>query len=646
MVFVSKLRAFPSRTISSLRERLSSAAPRRSSGFIGVPVGAGGPPGFFPPFFFKTSESGGGSSGDNFFLAARRVSGRLVQVLDIGSARFMTPREVTERYQIQFSDGIREGNVDRIEPQILEEALKILRFNLQIEESEQGLRLFNQVSRINEVASSLNSRLARLNNLHDLVIKVVEAGQEFPEKLDLYFYDQQSSELLKVGSTSSAQYDSNYYNWQLVRAGGVFDIVIGPERYHEKAGELVREIKGTGFRLTKFTRAEGPIFLEDFTKYNQVFKDPDEVRFQRGKDENERVVLVTKRHNWKARQEEGGNLRLYSRNNGPKEVDAAWDSFDQVIASAIGRIIKNKAVKDVWLEETREIEAMHTESPGIGAGTSEMQEARLYALAQKRGSLKRIGKRMEIARIFPSSLVETAGLSEKTDLVRGLSWTGRTEEDLRKHLETEEIAVVFDRGRPISFATVEESNFNNESRYERILTLVGTMVRKGYYGLGLQTYMYFRLMLRRWLRYKFEGGLFKPLRLVMRTRSVGPAVGFLQHFSEVKFDNLSRTQQRRAFEYSERLGQRCDGEGVVAQAYDKSPRDKERDQVLLNKVEKNNPALYRRVNEAINDLPETHARIFQGKWPLWSILRDWLYVRFVLHRRLARFVSQEHADQG
>lgn len=632
MVFVSKLRAFPSRTISSLRERLSSAAPRRSSGFIGVPVGAGGPPGFFSPQMFSVSESGSSSS-DNLYLAARRVSDRLMQMLDTGGNRYQTPRELTERYQIQFSDGIREGNVDRLDSRIFDEAIKILRFNLVIEENAQGMRLYKQVSRINEIATGLSAQLPSLKNLHDLVKTVILAYREFPENLDLYLYDQKNNELIKAGTTSTAKYESNYSSWLTVKEKGIFDIVINSEGY-----------RGGSLRLTECTRAEGPIFPEDFNKYHEVFKEPDEVRFQRGRDEGERVVLVTKRHNWKTKQEEGGNLRLYSKNAGAKEVDAAWDAFDQVIASAIGRIVKDKAVKDVWMEEAREIEAMHTEARGIGAGTFEMQEARLYALAQKRGSLKRISKRMEIARIFPSSLVETAGLSEKTDLVRGLGWTGRTEDDLRKHLETEEIAVVFDRGRPISFATVEESNFNNESKHERILTLVGTMVRKGYYGLGLQTYMYFRLMLRRWLRYKFEGGLAKPLRLIMRTRSVGAAVGFLEHFSEVKFNNLSRTEKRRAFEYSERLGQRCNDEGVVVQAYDKSPRDKERDQVLLNKVERNNPALYRRVNEAINDLPETHARIFQGKWPLWKIFRDWLYVRFVLTRRLARHLDRDHAE--
>lgn len=643
MVSVSKLRAFPSRTISSLRERITSASAGRNRGFIGVPAGAGGPPGFFPPQMFRINE-GGSSAGDNFFLAARRISDRLEQVLNTGGGRYMTPREVMERYQIQFSDGIREGNVDRLDPQLFEEALKIMRFNLSIEENDQGLRLYNQVSRINEVASKLNDRLLRLNNLHDLVSKVLEAGHEFPENLDLYIYDQKSFELIKVGSTSSTSYVSNYQDWQPVRAGGIFDIVISPERFREKAADLVREIKGTGFRLTKYARAEGPVFLEDFTKYNQLFKDPDEVRFQRGKDENEQIVLVTKRHNWKARTEEGGNLRLYSKNAGSKEVDAAWDAFDQVIASAIGRIIREKSVKSVWLEEEREIEAMREKSSG--QESQQLLEGRLYALAQKRGNLKAIGKKMEIARFFPSSLVESSGMSEKSDLVRGLGWTRRSESDLRKHLlEAAEVTIVFDRGTPISFASVEEGNFSNDRSFERILTMVGTMVRREYYGLGLQTYMYFKLMIRRWLRYKFEGGLFKPFRLIMRTRSVGAAVGFLEHFSDVKYGALSRSEKRRAFEYSERLGQRCDGEGVVVQAYDKSPRDKERDQVLLNKIERSDPALYRRVNEAINDLPETHARIFQGKWPLWSILRDWLYVRFVLHRRLARFVGQEHADQ-
>ena len=506
MVFVNKLRAFPSRTISSIRERITSVSASRNRGFIGVPAGAGGPPGFFPPHFFRINE-GGSSSGDNIFLAAHRISDRMKQVLNIGSGRYMTPREVMERYNIQFSDGIREGNVDRLESQLFEEAIKLLRFNLSIEENDQGLRLYNQVSRIGEVGSNLNARLLHLNNLHDLVRKVVEAGQEFPENLDLYFYDQQSLELIKAGSTSIAHYTSNYEDWQPARPGGVFDIVINPERYREKAADLAREIKGTGFRLTKYARVEGPVFLEDFQKYNEVFKDPDEVRFQRGKDENERVVVVTKRHNWKARTEEGGNVRLYSKNNGSKEVDAAWDAFDQVIASAIGRIIQDRSIKSVWLEEEREIDAMRDEARGARPESQKLLEGRLYALAQKRGNTKRISKNMEIARFFPSSLVEAAGLSEKSDLVRGLGWSGRSEEDLKKHLlEAEEVAVVFDRGKPISFASVEESSFSNDRSFERILTMVGTMVRKDYYGLRLQTYMYFRLMLRRWLRYKFEGG--------------------------------------------------------------------------------------------------------------------------------------------
>ena len=132
------------------------------------------------------------------------------------------------------------------------------------------------------------------------------------------------------------------------------------------------------------------------------------------------------------------------------------------------------------------------------------------------------------------------------------------------------------------------------------------------------------------------------MRLIMRTRSVGAAVGFLEHFSDVKYNNLTRADNRRAHEYSERLGYRCDQDGVVAQAYDKSPRDKERDDVLLAKIKKNNPALYRRVNEAIGELPETHARIFQGKWPVWRIFRDWLYVKFVLTPRLAKFKIEEN----
>jgi len=327
--------------------------PRLKPSILVRPALAGGPF-IFPPHMLFSAEAG--SSAGNLYLTARRVAGKLKIVLDIGSDKFLSVPELRRRYESQYAEGIQEGNVDHLGETVLREALKILRSDLIIEEGEEGVRKFDQVRRINEVSLHLRAQLQGLDNLHDLVATAVRSCRKFPEFTDLYLYDPSSKEMIRAGSTSLVDYQSNYQSWQPLKEAGIFDLVINSELHRNKEGSIVGEVKGTGFRIAKFAKATGPIFLEDYLKYQQAFREPDEIRFQRGKDERNRTVIVTKRHTWVPKGAEDSNLRLYSGNcEGPKEVDAAWDLLDQTIASAIGRIIGDRSIREVWEEEGRQL---------------------------------------------------------------------------------------------------------------------------------------------------------------------------------------------------------------------------------------------------------------------------------------------------
>jgi ubiquinone/menaquinone biosynthesis C-methylase UbiE len=308
----------------------------------------------FPPqIYFSIAKNGssGEFSSRDLYLAASRVAPRLENLLDIGVDKFMPIQQLRESYENKFGEGIRLGNVDPLDEAVLREALNILRTKLVIEVSGEEVRIFNQVNRINEVALGLRTKLSGISNLHDLMIKTLRAFGGLPEFTDIYLYDSEAGVLCKTGSTSEADYVSNYDNWQPVRASGIFDIVIHAEDYQDQDRSLVKEVVGTRFFLEPQVRDKGPIFPEDYDKYRRAFKDPNEIRFQRAEDEKGRTVLVTKRHSWLPKTAAENNLRLCSENCGKKEVDHAWDSLDQTIASAIGRIIGDRNAREVWEEE-------------------------------------------------------------------------------------------------------------------------------------------------------------------------------------------------------------------------------------------------------------------------------------------------------
>jgi len=219
---------------------------------------------------------------------------------------------------------------------------------------------------------------------------------------------------------------------------------------------------------------------------------------------------------------------------------------------------------------------------------------------------------------------------EKRLLADVLNWHGRSREDMLAHLlDVNEIEVVFHQGQAIAFGTGKELDYNIDGRQEKFLSMVGTMSRPEFYGYSMQTLVNGLFLIRSWQRYKKEGGLFRAPLVMMRTRSMAPAVGFIKYFSAVVFDRVTGRQKARAERFSEHVGKPCDDHSVVRGAYEEPVRDQERDARIMADLAKKDPQLHRRLTESYQDLTEYDARIFQGKLTFWNVAKIWLYINVV-----------------
>jgi hypothetical protein len=256
----------------------------------------------------------------------------------------------------------------------------------------------------------------------------------------------------------------------------------------------------------------------------------------------------------------------------------------------------------------------------------------LYDLAVSSRKPFRFGKELAATRIYnPSTLPE----DDQNLILETLNWQGRTKEDMRDHvINVAELEILFYKGEAVAFASGREVDHRNNGSSERMAYLIGTMVKDEFRGRSMQTLTNALFLMRRWLRYKFEGGFFKPLRPMMRSRSVPTIAGFLKYFFAVKFEKLEGKDINRAKTFARSLGCDCDDDGVVRNAYKVPVHDSSRDKRVLEGVK---PKTRRIINAALKGLKDKDARIFQGKFNLLSVLMLYFYLQIIFRIKIRRF---------
>lgn len=316
----------------------------------------------------------------------------------------------------------------------------------------------------------------------------------------------------------------------------------------------------------------------------------------------------------------------------PEELDVVkdqvldWRGIENIVNEAKRRIQKRTIYANDGMEITPdpvmlgELEALNRRQIGIAAVeppsaaaevieelSREAQtppdiEQQFYDLVQRKSPLLRFGRTITVGIIRnPSS-----GLTrDEQDLViDALNFTCRDRQDMYTHLiPVKAVVVPFYKGKPMAFGAGNEISFQNNGTAERLIYLVATQVRSGFYGQGLQTVVNGIYCLQR------EGA---PLAM-MRSRSVGTIIGFRQHFSKVSFRLDTPAKARRAGEFSRFMGCECDENGIVRNAYETPPHDPERDQQILEALKRNHPKRYNWVMTALEGLGPLDARIFQGR---------------------------------
>ncbi|OGC36956.1 hypothetical protein A2311_04820 [candidate division WOR-1 bacterium RIFOXYB2_FULL_48_7] len=291
--------------------------------------------------------------------------------------------------------------------------------------------------------------------------------------------------------------------------------------------------------------------------------------------------------------------------------DAVW---------AIEMIRSREKVVALGTNGTGPVQASPVRSPAEAA-----EEFRV--MMSRKSSLKQYGI-FQVGRItHPGSALNGA---EKDLLIDALNWKGREREDMANHLvDVAEIVVVFHNGNPIAFGSGIEIDFQNQGQGERLQYMVGTMAQPDYYGYSLQTLVNGLFLMRSWWRYKFEGGLLRSPHPIMRTRSVGPAVGFIRYFSNVVYKALAARTLARAVEFNRFMSSDCDREGVARNAYTEPVGDPQRDGEIMASLKKKDRSTYRKLREAFYGLSEYDARTFQGNLNLWNVLKIWFYLNVI-----------------
>lgn len=293
------------------------------------------------------------------------------------------------------------------------------------------------------------------------------------------------------------------------------------------------------------------------------------------------------------------------------------------LGEAIGRKIAEISAEALRIEQ----ESARQVLPEFSAEEWTELNFRFYQLVQQRSRLLRRGI-FEIGSL--ANPASSFNAEEKRLLADVLNWHGRSREDMLSHLlDVNEIEVVFYNGQAIAFGTGKELDYNIDGRQEKFLSMVGTMSRPEFYGYSMQTLVNGLFLIRSWRRYKREGGLFKAPRVMMRTRAMAPAAGFIKYFSQVVFDRVTGRQKARAERFSEHVGKLCDDNSVVWGAYEEPVRDQERDARIMADLARKNPPLYQRLTAAFQGLTEYDARIFQGKLTFWNVAKIWLYINVI-----------------
>ncbi|MDI6730992.1 MAG: hypothetical protein QME05_00235 [Candidatus Margulisbacteria bacterium] len=179
---------------------------------------------------------------------------------------------------------------------------------------------------------------------------------------------------------------------------------------------------------------------------------------------------------------------------------------------------------------------------------------------------------------YAIALIENPSLWEMTDkvgLVTAFEWMGRDYADMWAHVvNVNELAVAFSQqGESIAFASIDELSYIDVSwlgrrRNAKIAPLVGTAVREGHRGNHLEVELNARLLMRRWLRYKMTYGWLTPFRLGTRTKNPIVIASLYRYFTNVKYTNLSRAEQRARDVLLNHLRCRCDADGIVKDIYE------------------------------------------------------------------------------
>ena len=348
----------------------------------------------------------------------------------------------------------------------------------------------------------------------------------------------------------------------------------------------------------------------------------------------------------------------------PEDLDVVknqvldWRGLEDIVRAAQRRIQKRTIYANDGMESTPdpvmlgELEALSRRQIGIAAveppsaGEDVIEELsreaqtppdieqQFYELVQRKSPLLKFGQTITVASI----LNPASGLTknEQNLMIEALNFTGRSREDMYDHLiPVAEVVVTFYKGKAIAYGVGNEINFQNNGTAERLEYLVATMVRKGFYGRGLQTVVNGIYSIQR------KG---TPMAM-MRSRSAGTIDGFEKHFSGVSYRLDTPDKRRRAREFSRFMGCECDENGIVRDAYETPPHDPERDQEILKALEKRSPRRYNWMATSLEGLGPRDARIYQGRLTRWKKFLFRFYINVIFRLRNRRLERQENAGQ-
>jgi len=317
---------------------------------------------------------------------------------------------------------------------------------------------------------------------------------------------------------------------------------------------------------------------------------------------------------------------------------------EESVKVELNRLVKatGKKIGEIRAKKMREAEGEYPQVEEVGKDASIAPEAgakikTFHDLVRSSIKLSRFGRTLTAGRLYNPS---TLSKSDQELIIEALNWKGRSTEDMEQHvINVTELEMVFYKGEPIAFASGKEVDHRNNGRSERMAYLIGTMVKDGFKGRSLQTVVNGMFLVKRWWRYKFEGGFFKTLRPMMRSRSVSAIAGFLKYFSGVVFTDLKERNKERADAFADSLECECDENGIVHNAYVKPLHDSKRDKEVLSKLKGKRK---KQVLEALSGLGDNDARLFQAKFDLWSAIKTLFFMHVIFRLRNRGFEKRKN----